>query len=79
MDETEAFRRQKVAELNAGMRRHELEKEYGEVMDSSELLDKYEILGFMAPYVIVRREYDKAEGTFEFQHDPRFYFNWKPS
>lgn len=79
MDETEDFRRQKVAELNVGLKRHELEKEYGEVLDSSELLDKHEILGFMAPYVIVRRESDGVEGTFEFQHEPRFYFNWKPS
>jgi hypothetical protein len=31
----------------------------------------------LAPYVIVRRKVDGAVGSLEFQHQPRFYFNWQ--
>ncbi len=30
----------------------------------------------MAPFVIVRRRADGVKGSLEFQHNPRFYFNW---
>ena len=79
MDETEAYRRQRVQELNIGLTRAQLENVYGEVLDMYELEKKYEVLGFMAPFVIVKRVVDGVRGVFEFQHSPRFYFNWKPA
>jgi hypothetical protein len=37
---------------------------------------QYEVLGFMAPYVIVRNRETGKKGTLEFQHSPRFYVNY---
>jgi hypothetical protein len=30
----------------------------------------------MAPFVVVRRRVDGQKGNLEFQHSPRFYFNF---
>jgi hypothetical protein len=38
---------------------------------------KFEVKGFMAPYVIVRRKSDDAVGSLEFQHEPRYYFSFQ--
>lgn len=32
----------------------------------------------MAPLVVVRRKADGVKGSLEFQHNPRFYFNFQP-
>lgn len=40
---------------------------------------EFEILGFMAPFVVVRRKSDRQKGSLEFTHSPRVYFNWQPS
>ena len=78
-DETESYRRQRVAELNAEPgSREALEAQYGQVWDTSELQDTFEALGFMAPFIVVRRRLDGVKGSFEFQHSPRFYFNFQP-
>jgi hypothetical protein len=39
----------------------------------------FEAIGFMAPFVVVRRLADGKKGSLEFQHDPRFYFNFMPA
>jgi hypothetical protein len=31
----------------------------------------------MAPFVVVRRLSDGQKGSLEFQHHPRFYFNFQ--
>jgi hypothetical protein len=36
------------------------------------------VVGFTAPYVVVRRRSDGKKGSLEFQHDPRFYFGFSP-
>ncbi len=76
-DSTENVRRSMVAELNsnAGIRA-ELEAKYGQVWDTSQLQDDFSVLGFMAPYVVVKRKSDGAKGSLTFQHDPRFYFDF---
>ena len=76
-DPTEAFRRRRLAELNPGVERAELERRHGQVWCPAELARDFEVLGFMAPYVVVRRKADGKVGSLEFQHDPRFYFNWQ--
>ena len=58
--------------------RESLAAKYGQVWDTSELQKDYEVRGFMAPFVVVRRKSDGAVGSLEFQHMPRFYFNWTP-
>jgi hypothetical protein len=46
------------------------------VFDTSELSQHFEVLGFAAPLVIVKRKYDGKRGSLFFQHTPRFYFNF---
>lgn len=45
-------------------------------MTTPEMLEQYEVLGFQAPYVVVRRKSDKQLGSLEFTHSPRLYFGW---
>ena len=76
-DPTEKERRSQLYELNRDPReRTELEKQYGRVWDTQELGREFEVLGFMAPYVVVRRRADGAKGSLMFQHDPRYYFDF---
>ena len=51
-----------------------LEERLGQVWDTTQLQQDFEVLGFQAPYVVVRRRSDGVRGSLEFQHDPRFYF-----
>jgi len=77
-DETEAARRKRLAEVNlAATGREELEKRHGKVWDSQELRNEFEVIGFSAPWVIVKRKSDGVKGSLEFQHDPRFYFDFR--
>jgi hypothetical protein len=77
IDETEMIRRQRMAELNqAAAARAELEKQYGKVWSSDQLRAEFEVKGFMAPLVVVKRLDTGEVGSLEFQHDPRFYFNY---
>lgn len=77
-DPTEKIRRERTAELNAAKaEREELELKYGRVWDTTELTEEFEVLGFLAPYVVVTRKTDGARGSLEFQHYPRYYFNWQ--
>ena len=76
-DMTEAIRRRRLAELDAGDGRPELERRHGTVWDSMELAKAFEVIGFMAPLVVARRKADGRIGSLEFQHQPRFYFNWQ--
>lgn len=78
MDETEAIRRVRQAELNqVQAEREALEKRYGQVWNTDELRRDFEVSGFAAPMVVVRRRADGVLGSLEFQHQPRFYFNWQ--
>ena len=56
--------------------RQRLEKEYGQVWNTKELSAEFEVTGFMAPYTLVRRNSDGVRGSIQFQHSPRFYFNF---
>jgi len=77
-DPTEAPRKERIAEINAGASdREALEAEYGEVWDTSEVSLAFDITGFMAPYVVCKRKSDGVKGSLEFRHSPRFYFNFK--
>jgi hypothetical protein len=53
IDETEAIRRQMVAEVNATPgSRADLEGRHGQVWDTTELQNDFQVLGFAAPFVI---------------------------
>lgn len=77
-DPTEATRRQEQAVLNAAKaERAALEAKYGQVWNTDELRQDFEALGFLAPYVAVMRKKDGKRGSLQFQHNPRFYFNFQ--
>jgi hypothetical protein len=77
-DETEPLRRQRMAEINAEPgSREALEATYGQVWDTTQLGEDFEVIGFMAPLVVVRRRQDGVKGSLEFQHNPRLYFNFQ--
>jgi hypothetical protein len=74
-DPTEVARREMLAEINAQPgSREALEAEHGQVWDTQELGQDFEVLGFAAPLVVVRRRSDGVRGSLCFQHSPRFYF-----
>jgi hypothetical protein len=78
-DSTEDIRRERLAEINAEPgTREALQAAYGQVWDTQQLAEEFEVIGFMAPFVVVRRKSDGVKGSFEFQHDPRFFFNFHP-
>jgi hypothetical protein len=78
-DETETIRREMVVTINANAGpRAELEAQHGQVWDTSQLQDDFQVLGFAAPFVIVKRKSDGVKGSLMFQHNPRFYYSFRP-
>lgn len=78
-DPTESIRRKLVEEINAEPgSREALEAEHGQVWDTNQLREDFEVLGFGAPLVVVRRRVDGVMGSLMFQHQPRFYFGFSP-
>lgn len=49
-----------------------------DLMTTDEMSAQYTVLAFLAPFVIVRRKADGRNGSLEFTHSPRRYFNWQP-
>lgn len=79
-DETEAYRRHRLVEINAEPgSRATLEAQHGAVWTTEELSRDFEVTGFLAPFVVVRRKKDGVKGSLEFQHQPRLYFNFSPA
>lgn len=77
-DPTEPIRRARVAELNNDPgSREALEVKYGQVWSTDQLTKDFDVIGFAAPLVVVKRKSDGKRGSLEFQHRPRFYFNWQ--
>ena len=78
-DPTEDIRRQMLAEINAqpGSREY-LEAKHGQVWDTSELSDDFDVIGFAAPLVVVRRKSDGQKGQPDVPGTPRFYFGFEP-
>lgn len=77
-DPTETIRRAMVAGINAveGEREY-LEDKYGKVWDTAELTADFKVISFLAPFVLVSHRANGQSGTLEFQHSPRFYFNYR--
>ena len=76
-----------TADPTAGIRREMLESgqpaadlaaEQGRTWTTDELRAEFEVRGFAAPFVVVRRRSDGQVGTLEFTHSPRVYFGWRP-
>jgi hypothetical protein len=79
IDPTENIRRQMLSDINtAPGSREYLTAKHGQVWDTSELSDHFEVLGFMAPVIVVVRKSDRQKGSMMFQHNPRFYYGFEP-
>jgi hypothetical protein len=72
VDETESVRR---AMLQSGQPQRDL-AEAKQRWTTDELREEFEVIGFMAPFCVVRRKSDGAKGSMEFTHNPRWYFNF---
>lgn len=46
--------------------------------DTEGLNRDFEILGFLAPFITVRRRSDGVKGSLEFTPQPRRYFDFQP-
>jgi hypothetical protein len=47
-----------------------------ETWDTLELQHDFDVIGFQAPFVAVRRKSDGVKGSLQFTHAPRLYFGW---
>ncbi len=74
-DTTDGTRREMIA---AGQPAADLAAEQGQTWDTAALQRDFEVLGFAAPFCVVRRRSDGKRGSLEFTHSPRVYFGWKP-
>ena len=78
MDPTAEARRRLLVQINSqAAERPGLERRYGRVWDTAELAQDFEVLGFAAPFVVVRRKADQKLGSLLFQHHPRFFFAFR--
>lgn len=78
-DVTEAVQRERLVVINAAPgSREALEAVHGRVWTTDELREEFEVVGFMAPIVVVWRRSDGQKGSLEFQHSPRFFFGFVP-
>jgi pterin-4a-carbinolamine dehydratase len=73
-DDTEGTRR---AMLAAGQPATDLAAGQGQTWTTQQLTADFEVTGFAAPFVVVRRRSDASVGSLEFQHHPRVYISWK--
>ena len=74
MDSTEQARREMQPEMPALLAMHV--REGGTTWTTEELSVEFEVQGFMAPLVVVRRRSDGVLGTLQFTDSPRVYFGW---
>ena len=73
-DDTEGYRR---AMLASGQPQADLAADKDQKWGPADLARDFEVLGFMAPFVVVRRLSDGVKGSLEFTHHPRVYFGWR--
>jgi hypothetical protein len=71
-DETENVRRAMIA---TGQPQRDL-AQAEQRWNGDELRRDFEVIGFSAPFVVVKRKSDGVKGSLEFTHSPRFYFNF---
>jgi len=77
-DSTDSIRKQMAAEINAEPgSREALEQAHGQVWDTQELQRDFQVLGFMAPLVVVQRKSDGKKGSLYFQASPRLYYGFQ--
>ena len=77
-DPTESIRKELIVQINAEPGSSEaLENEDGQIWDDTKCRGRFDVLGFGAPLVVVRRKADGAAGiACSCSTSPRFYFNF---
>jgi hypothetical protein len=73
-DATESIRREMI---ESGQPAADLAASADRRWSVDELRADFDVIGFMAPFVVVRRRSDGVKGALEFTHSPRTYFNWQ--
>ena len=71
-DPTEGIRRSLVEAINTG-----LIPPKGREWTTDELTEEFEVIGFLAPYVVVKNKATGKKGSLLFRHNPRVYFGYK--
>jgi hypothetical protein len=61
----------------AGTNDHPTFAEPAPTWDTKALQAEFQVIGFAAPFVVVRRRSDGVKGTLEFTHQPRTYFSFQ--
>jgi hypothetical protein len=93
VDDTEDMRRAMLAEAAERMRRtmlaeaaergplsrEDLTTLHGTVYDTQELQEVFTVHNFLAPFISCTRKSDGVKGSMQFQHHPRFYFDFLPT
>ena len=74
-DPTEAVRRQMI---DTNQPAADLSADPDRKWTTTEMSAEFVAIGFMAPFVVVRRRSDGQVGTLEFTNSPRVYFGWHP-
>ncbi len=72
VDETEDIRRALQVLINEGTIKPD-----AQTWTTDDLQKDFEVLGFAAPFVVVRRKADGKKGSLAFRHSPRIYFGWQ--
>jgi hypothetical protein len=68
-------RREMIA---SGQPAADLTADSGQRWTTDELRAEFEVIGFAAPFVAVKRRSDGQRGSLEFVHSPRVYFGFVP-
>jgi hypothetical protein len=77
-DETEQARQDEQAVLNAEPALTiAVAAATGPTWTTSSLCEAFDVVGFMAPFVVARRKSDGVLGSLQFTHSPRLYFGWR--
>jgi hypothetical protein len=72
-DTTGQARRAMIA---SGQPAADLAADEGRRWTTEEMTAEFEVLGFAAPFAVVRRRSDGQLGSLEFMHRPRIYFGF---
>jgi hypothetical protein len=72
-DSTEIIRRNFVAN---GQADRDLAADEGQRWTTDEMTRDFEVIGFLNPFVVVKRRSDGQKGTLEFTGRPKVYFGW---
>ena len=78
--QAENLRRIATALINSEhAERERLEAIYGQgnVWNTDEMRELFEIESFMAPCCFATRKSDRVKGFLTFQHEPRYYFDFQ--